>query len=639
MAAQRIRAAASIGLLSAVCGWAQFSPGRLSSAHQSLEGPTKCVACHSVNLLKRSFKCLNCHAEIRERLSAGQGLHPALVQQGGERRDCSHCHAEHQGEKFVPIRWDVDLSEFDHGRTGYPLEGSHRGLECRKCHQAKNVPAAARRRILVKDLTRTYLGLSRACSSCHLDAHRGQLALDCLRCHTYSKWKPAAKFDHARAKYPLDGALQKLACQKCHPPTGEKSYLQFAGLRFTGCDSCHKDPHRAAFANPCVSCHSLAGWKPARLATQFDHSRTQYALAGKHATLACDKCHATVNFKQPVAHANCTDCHRKEPHGGQFAGRVDRGACSACHTPNGWKPSTFTLAAHRETRYPLEGRHAAVPCAKCHVPAGQNTVYRVHGQRCADCHQDPHKARLAGRYADRCEECHTVNRFRPSTYSAAKHAASRFALAGAHLAVTCADCHHRAQGGQAPVWQFQFARISCRECHEDPHRDQFQHRLAAARAVDPAGCDACHSFRTWRDTSRFDHAATSFPLKGAHRSTLCVKCHRPADPGSPVKNVVFASAPKQCSGCHQDAHEGQFLASPGGAECGRCHEPLQWKPALFNHEDASAFALTGAHRGVECRLCHTAQKEVNGRRVMLFKPTPRECKGCHLTQITGLAPN
>ncbi len=617
------------------CGWAQLSPGRLSKAHQSLEGPTKCVACHSFGAFKANFKCLGCHREIRERLNARRGLHPALVREGDARRECFHCHAEHQGETFVPIRWDVDLDEFDHGKTGYVLEGSHRGVPCRKCHTPKNIPAAVRRRLIAKDLTRTYLGLSRECSSCHGDEHRTQALSDCLRCHTYSKWKPASRFNHAGARFALEGAHQKVACAKCHPKTGDpKPYARFAGLKFSSCDECHKDPHRAAFPGPCRSCHAVEGWKPARVvASGFDHSRTHFPLEDKHSTLPCGKCHATVNFKQPIAHGKCRDCHKTELHGGQFASRMDGGECSACHSLKGWNPTTFSAVAHRGTRYPLEGRHASVSCAKCHVPAGQNTLYRVKHEHCADCHQDPHGGQFAAQHLGRCEDCHAVRGFRPSTYSVARHSESRFPLTSAHLAIPCRECHYKGAASQSPSGRFRFSDTSCGQCHDDPHQGQFKKLLAARGGR--GDCDSCHSPRTWRETPNFDHLATSFPLKGTHRGTPCMKCHKAAGPASSIKSVVFAAVPKLCSGCHPDVHGGQFQSSAGGGECVRCHAPLEWKPASFDHERASTFALTGAHRGVPCAECHKTRQQVNGRDIMRFKPTPRECTGCHGTQITG----
>jgi hypothetical protein len=124
-------------------------------------------------------------------------------------------------------------------------------------------------------------------------------------------------------------------------------------------------------------------------------------------------------------------------------------------------------------------------------------------------------------------------------------------------------------------------------------------------------------------------------LKGTHRATPCEKCHRPADPGLGIKSVAFRSAPKLCSGCHEDIHAGQFATGSAGTDCGRCHASLQWKPALFDHDRTTRFALAGAHKGVPCGLCHKAGQQVNGRSVMMFKSAPKECTGCHGPKVNG----
>ena len=629
-------AGTALAAVAASSAWAQLSPGSLSKAHQSLNSPSKCIACHTLTTGAVKFKCLNCHSEIRERLNAQRGLHPRLVNQEGQKKECNACHAEHQGERFVPIRWDVPVEEFDHSKTGYALEGGHLGLSCRKCHAPKNISQIERRKMPAKNLTRTYLGLSRDCTSCHGDFHRGQVPADCLQCHTSSKWKPASKFDHTQAKFRPTGAHEKVACEKCHPKEGEPvAYVKFTGLKFETCDSCHKDPHRAAFSATCNSCHTDAAWKPANVAAQFDHSRAKFPLAGKHAGIGCAKCHRSSDFKAPVAHARCLDCHTSDAHGGQFANRGDGGECSSCHAVNGWKPTTFNGAAHQTTRYPLEGRHAALPCAKCHAPAGKATVYRVKFGQCADCHADKHNTQFAAApHSNRCEDCHTVKGFERSTFTLAKHEQTRLPLEGAHAAVPCGECHNDPRSVHAQPGRFRFADVGCTTCHEDPHGGQFRERMATVAAGGRAeGCEACHSRRTWRDVSKFDHSTTAFKLAGTHRGALCEKCHPEAQPGGGIKSIVFRKAPQQCADCHEDVHKGQFAAGVAKVDCARCHALLQWKPATFTHDTSTSFALTGAHRGVECRSCHKTEQQAGGKRVLMFKAAPKDCGGCHGPEV------
>ena len=118
---------------------AQFSPGALSKAHTKLDGPTHCASCHIGGGGERKLKCTGCHAEIKQRLVANQGLHPSLMGQARRDDQCGKCHSEHNGEKFVPIRWDVSLDEFDHRKTRYPLEGGHGGLNLRELPHNDNL--------------------------------------------------------------------------------------------------------------------------------------------------------------------------------------------------------------------------------------------------------------------------------------------------------------------------------------------------------------------------------------------------------------------------------------------------------------------------------------------------------------------
>jgi hypothetical protein len=56
--------------------------------------------------------------------------------------------------------------------------------------------------------------------------------------------------------------------------------------------------------------------------------------------------------------------------------------------------------------------------------------------------------------------------------------------------------------------------------------------------------------------------------------------------------------------------------------CQRCHTPLGWKPALFQHP--SAFPLTGGHASVACDTCHKNN---------VFTALPTDCASCHLSDF------
>jgi hypothetical protein len=612
---------------------AQVSPGPLSRAHKSLSGPTQCTSCHQIGLGKASLKCLECHVAIRQRVEAGRGLHATYVAKDAGSQACAKCHSEHNGESFRIVQWEPLPGRFDHSKTGYVLEGKHAALDCRKCHAPAHISEAERSVIGPLALPQTYLGLSRECLTCHADEHRGQLSKDCSRCHDFAGWKPALQFNHAKTLFPLTGAHGQVACQKCHFARGPDQAVPYTGLSFDKCSSCHADVHKGAFSSGCQTCHNTTSWKQLSVSAKFDHSRTAFPLLGKHGGVACLSCHHGADFKKPLAHAKCTDCHTPDPHNGQFARRADRGECSACHTVDAFKPARFDVKDHALTAYPLEGKHARVECAKCHLPARKATLYKVKYSLCTDCHKDVHERQFAGApYENRCERCHTVQTYRPSLFTLARHQQSRFPLTGGHLAIACMECH-RAQAptkNALPV-PYHFENVACDVCHTDPHNGQFAERMAHATAGGKAaGCEACHSIKIWRDLARFDHASTRFALTGAHRAVACVDCHRPPNMATSLRSVSFRSAPSTCEECHADIHGGQFAAALGKpVACADCHITAKWKPSLFDHDKRTTFALRGGHQDVRCGECHNLFREVKGRSVLFYKPTPRECAACH----------
>jgi hypothetical protein len=613
-----------LGFFFTVSLCAQVSPGPLSKSHESLDTPLKCGSCHVFGAGTPKLHCLSCHREIQDLVARKRGYHGRQVKAKAGDLDCARCHTEHYGKNFSIVKWPDSRDTFDHRDAGYPLTGRHAGLKCEQCHNARHIPAAARARIAVKNFDRTYEGLSTACLTCHEDRHAGQLGADCQRCHTVARWKPLESFDHSATRYPLTGAHHDLACAKCHKPMSDGKTIQYTKLSFGECTGCHQDPHHGAFAARCESCHGTASWKRVEITgTSFDHGKTKFPLNGKHAGVACQKCHKDANFKTAVAHDRCLDCHQDQ-HRGQFRARADSGDCAACHNDKGWRPTTFTVSDHRQTAYPLAGKHAAVACAKCHPPAGLATNYHPAFRACLDCHRDPHSAQFADSpWHNRCEECHTVDSFEPSTFSLARHQATKFSLRGAHTAIACVDCH-RQQAGHPPGDRvFRFASLVCEECHQDPHGTVSPALLKIRAASGASGCEACHGLRTWKETKPFDHSATAFPLAGAHRLLACGDCHRPQPAQAGTRQLRFAGAPKDCNGCHADIHGGQFRAA-----CETCHNPVRWDTASFDHEK-TAFRLTGAHERVPCGLCHTERREVAGRSVILYTATPRTCAACH----------
>jgi hypothetical protein len=614
-------------LFAAHIAMAQISPGPLSKYHRDLDGPAGCTKCHAVSAGSPTFRCVDCHQEIATRLSQKRGLHPAIMDPNDRYQACVKCHSDHNGRDFMLVRWDPTPGKFDHTKTGFVLDGKHAGLACAKCHNPSKISPEERNTIKVKDLNRTYLGLTRTCTPCHEDKHKGELGPNCTKCHNTTDWKAARTFDHAKTKFPLTGAHSRVACEKCHTSQAG-GVAKFVGLKFQQCTDCHNDPHKGSFKDKtCESCHNTVSWKQTAFVTKFDHSKTDYPLEGKHLEVGCTVCHKAGDFKTKIAHAQCADCHKPDPHNGQFAKRPDGGKCESCHTVEDFKKTTFALKQHSETQFPLKGKHADVECAKCHIPKGKDTLFKVKFGACTDCHKDAHNGQFArAPYLNRCEQCHTEIDFHVTTFTLARHQKSSFVLTGAHVATLCLDCH-KPQGPDSKNRLYHFEKLSCATCHEDPHRNEFKVRMAALINGRPAGCEACHSTKTWKDLTKFNHDTTDFRLEGAHRAVQCQDCHKPPNMEVNLRHVDFKQAPKICEDCHEDPHGKQFARNQE-THCADCHTTVKWRPSLFDHEK-TAFSLKGGHQDVRCKDCHTTVRTVDGKDVLFYKPTPTKCADCH----------
>ncbi|MCB1007411.1 MAG: hypothetical protein KDB94_00815 [Acidobacteria bacterium] len=300
---------------------------------------------------------------------------------------CSDCHSTSSFRARTDRR-------FDHERTRYPLVGRHVAVDCAKCHpsgQELRVPGYDR------------------CETCHRDVHAGQLRTAvgggaCSDCHGVDGFRPAhyAIESHARASFALAGAHRAVPCPACHRPVAARALPEPFGraargetmqFRFpdTACAACHRDPHegrldRYAGDRGCAACHGVDGWRAAR----FDHDRSGYPLAGRHADVACDRCHAPdAEGRKRLSGlpTDCASCHR-DVHAGQLA-RGGVTACERCHSVAGFRPTAgFDHAV--DTRWALDGAHQRVACAACHrsEPSAEGAVvrYRPLPLDCVGCH-------------------------------------------------------------------------------------------------------------------------------------------------------------------------------------------------------------------------------------------------------------
>lgn len=520
-------------------GMAQFSPGDLSKPHASLEGMQNCSKCHEVGSEISGRKCRDCHSEIDAAITGGHGLHAA-----SSGSSCVACHKEHLGRDARTVQFEE--RSFDHARTGFVLTDKHASAACGSCHRTANIRTQA-----IADLVRrtgriTYLGLDRSCSSCHKDPHRGAMGEQCSRCHTTAGWRPAAKFDHAQTRYPLTGRHAGLECARCHRrgsavPAGG---VMPAAQPFADCAPCHATPHSPTFSKEaCRSCHTTEGFKGAGRSGGFDHARTAFPLRGRHASVACAKCHGTPKSggkggNLRPRHESCSDCHQDYHRGDMKGGATD---CARCHTESGFRPSLFTAAQHSALRLPLAGAHAALPCGRCHAedPALGRMRFAFADVRCKACHKDPH----AGQFVSlpgggECSRCHTTASWTTVTFD---HASTGFPLEGKHAAARCSGCHKPEGPGRTA--RFRGTTRACADCHQDVHAGQFAQGGGGT-------CSTCHQPSGWEPVLFNHETMSSFVLTGAHKRAACRACHRIESVGG--KDVVrYKGTPVRCESCHQ----------------------------------------------------------------------------------------
>ncbi len=654
--------------------YAQMSPGPLAHPHQEIDTPLQCFACHGKAKGSMDDRCVECHKDIGWLVQHDRGLH--ATKKGEE---CATCHPDHAGRDFEMVAWpEGSADKFDHKTAGWPLEGKHQTTKCRDCHTAKYVVSPAAKLSKRKNPSEGWIGLERECKSCHEDIHRGSLGPECQSCHSVVAWKPPSNFDHGKTSYPLTGKHIPVKCEKCHmvanldlPKDAEgRPKPLYKPIPHAECTPCHVDPHAGRLGPGCAKCHVTESFLAVTAATaaSFEHDKTRYPLRGKHTALKCAQCHdpAKAWGKKPVF-SSCGSCH-KDAHAGRatIEGRVVD--CAACHRVEGFRVNAYTVEQHQKSAYPLEGRHRAVACEKCHlknppgVAAGSlgsaGVLLRPKYSRCLDCHRDDHGGQLASRPGGAaCEPCHNVAGWKPSLFGVAEHAKLKFPIEGRHAKIECAACHGPARKGLPPLPPVDklgragvllvVRETECASCHFDAHDGRF-----GPTGLRPKknNCEACHNFAAFRPVivDVASHLYFNYALVGAHRAISCDACHVESKqvPGparsslvlahGPAPPMVFTTKGTNCEACHETPHGDQFARRGEAGQCASCHGEVAFRPASkFDHDVDATFSLKGAHAKVPCAKCHAAPRPKEGRAIVVYRPVPHTCEDCHGKHIPG----
>ncbi|MEJ2052881.1 MAG: hypothetical protein P8X42_03085, partial [Calditrichaceae bacterium] len=325
-----------------------------------------------------------------------------------------------------------------------------------------------------------------------------------------------------------------------------------------------------------------------------------FPLTGGHGNIECIACHESTYKNTPD---NCFACHQSDYNTAADPNHLTFGfptVCEQCHTINSW---TGTVFDHfEESGFALNGIHNTIQCTDCHI----NNQLTGLPRDCYGCHSkdfnsttDPNHQQ--GGFSHNCLDCHNENAWSPADFD---HDRTDFPLTGAHVMVSCTDCHINGQFSGTPA--------DCYACHEDDYRS-VEDPNHVANNFDTE-CTSCHNTNAW-EPADFDHNQTDFPLDGAHAGQPCLACHSDG----------YANTPLECVSCHEQDYNNTTDPDHSAAQfptvCENCHNTGAWDPAQWDHDGAYFPIYSGTHRG-EWDLCSDCH--INPADYRQF-----ECIDCH----------
>jgi len=236
------------------------------------------------------------------------------------------------------------------------------------------------------------------CRGCHTEHHGANGVLTVLDEATF----PHDLTGYSLAKHTRKSNGTRFTCADCHG-------TDIAHFDQTVCGTCHAQmdsafmaQHEKAFGKSCLACHNGSGKDGAN----FDHNKLAFKLTGKHAGLACERCHTGVgaSAKGPqFTPQDCYSCHAKDDkHNGTFGQQ-----CGQCHTPAGWANAKFDHSIFPVNHGSRGGQQAS--CQTCHPKSlSEYTCYGCHAHTPANIVRR-HEGRALADLAN-CIRCHAGGR-------------------------------------------------------------------------------------------------------------------------------------------------------------------------------------------------------------------------------------
>jgi RecJ-like exonuclease len=247
-----------------------------------------------------------------------------------------------------------------------------------------------------------------------------------------------------------------------------------------------------------------------------------------------------------------------------------------------------------------------VTCISCHSKG-----YAGIATTCVSCHQTDYNSstnpgHVAAKFSTDCKTCHTVTAWSPATFN--HTTGTTFPLTGAHIGVSCINCHSKGYVG---------IPTACSSCHLTDYNASTSPAHATAKF--PTTCETCHTTKAWTPSTFNHNTSTTFPLAGAHIGVSCISCH----------SKGYAGIATTCVSCHQTNYNATtnpgHVAEKFSTDCKTCHTVTAWVPSTFNHTTSTTFPLTGSHIGVTCISCHSKG----------YAGIATTCVSCHLTDYNS----
>ncbi|VAW94638.1 hypothetical protein MNBD_GAMMA22-2436, partial [hydrothermal vent metagenome] len=530
-------------------------------------------------------------------------------------------------------------NNFDHYKTGFPIDGAHKKLKCNACHQRgifKGTPKTCngchgnRATIATSKKPSGHVRSTNSCDNCHIDKSWSNAQMDhnsitgsCVACHNGSLKNAAIKKStHIQSSD---------RCENCHSSRRWIPAQFFHTNIVSNCISCHIDPNAAKTRgkslnhvqsdNQCEVCHTtFKTWRGGKV----DHSNlTKDCFSCHNGTTSgqsklsshiktnnvCESCHKsgtnpTISVwksRQQMDHSavddTCINCHSGSTTGKSRSSShipLTQTQCHLCHTSQ----TQWTGTAN------VRMDHIAVSntCTTCHSSArsgetkqrGKTTTHVQSSDTCDECHKGFSTWQGAnvdhGNLTKGCFTCHNG-----STRGLKKSAA--------HAITTnvCEDCHKTSANPTVSIWS---SRVKmghdattdvCLKCHDGS-------TLGKARSnshipLTQTKCELCHSSQTnWVGAGnvKMDHGVVT---------SSCISCHtanRSAATKQKGKTTTHIQSSNTCSDCHQNF--------------------TTWKGAKVDHGVITK----------NCYSCHNGTTSGQKKSATHIKTT-NVCEDCHKT--------